>query len=293
MDLRAALLSPAAHDRCAAQRCQVRYRLWDSVSADSIAAIACAGESAANTEPIAATPAGRELGSPAFISARARSGAMPPSANTGIAPARTAAPRPSGPHAGPSADLEIGSNMGPNSCEVGACARGARHSRAGSDSTLQSAASARGRRRAMLTPIELNGRCTPSASDRDRHIDAIVDDKRRAVSRAHFAQPRRQFVELARGQILLAQLQRDDTRPSDFARGLKRRLARREQAAALYNSPIRDQVKFEIDARAGSRCLRGQDGALPDHPRHRARRRRVEPPLDPSRQEREPPRFDS
>ena len=96
MDLHVALLSRDAAARHAPQRCEVGHR-----NADSIAAVASAGESAANIAPIDATPAGLAPGSADSNNSRARSGVIPPSAKTGIAPARQAALSPLAPHAGP------------------------------------------------------------------------------------------------------------------------------------------------------------------------------------------------
>ncbi len=112
MDLHVALLSRDAAARHAPQRCEVGHR-----NADSIAAVARAGESAAKIAPIDATPAGLASGSADSNNSRARSGVIPPSAKTGIAPARQAALRPLAPHAGRSAGFDIGSKIGPNTAK--------------------------------------------------------------------------------------------------------------------------------------------------------------------------------
>ena len=54
---------------------------------------------------------------------------------------------------------------------------------------------------------------------RDSDVNAIVHDEWCAVTRAYFAEPKRELVELARGEILLAQLQRDCPGWSDLPRG--------------------------------------------------------------------------
>src|SRR5271163_3914111 len=99
MDLHVALLSRTAASRDSARRGKIghRRRVFDASSADSIAAVASAGESAPNIAPIDAN------------NSRVRSGVMPPSAKTGIAPAAHAALSPLAPHADPVAGLDNGS----------------------------------------------------------------------------------------------------------------------------------------------------------------------------------------
>src|SRR5271170_4717849 len=119
MDLHVALLSRAAASRHSARRGKIghRRRVFDASSADSIAAVARAGESAPNIAPIDATPAGRAVGSSDANNSRVRSGVMPPSAKTGIAPAAHAALSPLAPHAGPTAGLDSGSKTGPKTAK--------------------------------------------------------------------------------------------------------------------------------------------------------------------------------
>ena len=114
MDLYVDLLSRTAAAGNSPRRGKISHcrRVHDASSADSIAAVAMAGESAANIAPIDATPAGRAAGSVDANNSRVRSDVMPPSAKTGIAPAPHAALSPLAPHAGPAAGLESGSKTG-------------------------------------------------------------------------------------------------------------------------------------------------------------------------------------
>src|SRR5260370_31792693 len=93
MDLHVALLSRDAAGRHAPQRREVGHR-----NADSIAAVASAGESAAKIAPIDAPPAALAAGSAESNNSRAPSGLIPPSAKTDIAPARQTSPIPPAPH---------------------------------------------------------------------------------------------------------------------------------------------------------------------------------------------------
>src|SRR5580658_6750141 len=119
LDLHVALLPRTAASRDSARRSKIghRRRVFDGSSADIIAAVASAGESAPNIAPIDATPAGRAVGSRDAKSSRVRSGVMPPSAKTGIAPAAQAALSPLAPHAGVVAGLDKGSKTGPNTAK--------------------------------------------------------------------------------------------------------------------------------------------------------------------------------
>src|ERR1700735_1465453 len=119
MDLHVSLLPRAAASRHSARRSKIghRRRVFGGSSADSIAAVASAGESAPNIAPIDATPAGSAVASSDANNLRVRSGVMPPSAKNGIAPAAHAALRPLAPHAGPAKGLDNGSKTGPKTAK--------------------------------------------------------------------------------------------------------------------------------------------------------------------------------
>src|SRR5208282_2433673 len=128
-------------------------RVHDGSSADSIAAVARPGESAANIAPIDATPAGRAAGPAYANNSRVRSGVMPPSAKTGIAPAPHAAPRPLGPHAVAPAGLDSGSKTGPKTAKS-APSRAAPATSGGEWLDTPISRSGPSSLRAMLTPTE-------------------------------------------------------------------------------------------------------------------------------------------
>ncbi len=116
-----------------------------------------AGESAANIAPIDATPAGRAAGSADANNSRVRSGVMPPSAKTGIAPALHAALRLLGPHAGTVAGFDSGSKTGPKTAKS-APSRAAAATSGGEWLDTPMSRSGPSSLRAMLTPMESKGR---------------------------------------------------------------------------------------------------------------------------------------
>jgi hypothetical protein len=81
---------------------------------------------------------------------------------------------------------------------------------------------------------------------RDCHVDAIVHEEWCAIARADLAEPQRELEELARGEILLAQLQRYRPGRRNLARGRERFFAGRHEVAIFYDSAIGDQVQLEI-----------------------------------------------
>ena len=62
-------------------------------------------------------------------------------------------------------------------------------------------------------------------------IDTIVDYQHGPVTRAEIAQAKRKLIQLARLQVLLAQLQRDAVAESRGGCGTQRRLAYRDKSA--------------------------------------------------------------
>ena len=80
-------------------------------------------------------------------------------------------------------------------------------------------------------------------ASRNCDIDAIVYDEQCAVARADLAQAERELEELAREEILFAQLQCDIPR----LRGSERSFTSRNEVAISYDSPIGDKIQFEAD----------------------------------------------
>ena len=242
MDLYVALLPRDCRGptRSSPQRNQSSPASRRRTNADNIAAVARAGESAAKIAPIDATPAGRAAsGSADSNNSRARSAVIPPSANTGIAPALTSRAQPARTPRRPLGRLRIRIEDRPEDREVSPLARRARNTQAASDSTLRLVARPEqlarhadaNRVERQMNPVGVRGNC---------HIDAIVHYQQRTSARANLAKPQ---APVHKVHAPANPFHAAATPPIPGWRRRQRSFASRDQVTTLNDVPISDQIK--------------------------------------------------